>query len=343
MTTAATPLLGLALPVSGELSGTWGDTVNNSLTSLVDDAVAGTTTLSIDVDVTLSTTTLAPNQARNAVILWTAGGTATRTITAPALSKSYIVINKTSSTQSIKLVGAGPTTGVTIIAGTAALVAWNGLDFVTISVISTSGVLPVASGGTGATTLTANGVLIGNGISAVTAVSPSTSGNVLTSNGTAWASVAIPTQFPTGGIIMWSGSIASIPAGWLLCNGTSGTPDLRNRFVIGASVDNAGVANTTVTGANTLSGGTANAVVVAHTHTATTTSTDSGHTHTYNTKATTFYVTGSTVPCWSFDSTATSGTSYANITSATTVDSAGVSGTNANLPPYYALAYIMKS
>ena len=148
MTTAATTLLGLALPVTGELSGTWGDTVNNSLTALLDTAVAGTTTLSTDADVTLSTTTLSANQARQAVILWTAGGTATRTITAPAQSKTYIVINKTSSTQSIKIVGAGPTTGVTIVAGTAALVAWNGLDFVTISVMSTSGILPVASGGT---------------------------------------------------------------------------------------------------------------------------------------------------------------------------------------------------
>lgn len=40
--------------------------------------------------------------------------------------------------------------------------------------------------------------------------------------------------FPVGGIIMWSGTIASIPSGWALCDGTSGTPDLRNRFIIGA-------------------------------------------------------------------------------------------------------------
>ena len=157
MATAATSLLGLALPVTGELSGTWGDTVNNSLTSLLDTAVAGTTTLSSDADVTLTTTTLASNQARQAIILWTAGGTATRTITAPAQSKPYIVINKTSSTQSIKIVGAGPTTGVTIAAGTAALVAWNGVDFVTVSVMATTGILPVASGGTGVTTSTGSG------------------------------------------------------------------------------------------------------------------------------------------------------------------------------------------
>lgn len=139
MATSATALLGLALPVTGELSGTWGDTVNDSLTALLDTAVSGTTTLSSDADVTLTTTTLAANQARQAIILWTAGGTATRTITAPAQSKPYIVINKTGSTQSIKIVGAGPTTGVTIVAGTAALVAWNGVDFVTVAMMPTAG------------------------------------------------------------------------------------------------------------------------------------------------------------------------------------------------------------
>jgi hypothetical protein len=132
MTTAATSLLGLALPVTGELSGTWGDTVNNAITSLLDTAVAGTTTLSSDADVTLTTTTLASNQARQAIILWTASGTATRTITAPAQSKVYVVINKTSSTQSIKLVGVGPTTGVTIIAGESAVCSWNGVDFIKV-------------------------------------------------------------------------------------------------------------------------------------------------------------------------------------------------------------------
>jgi hypothetical protein len=133
MATAATSLLGLALPVTGELSGTWGDTVNNSITALLDTAVAGTTTLTSDVDVTLTTTTLASNQARQAIILWTASGTTTRTITAPAQSKIYIVINKTGSTQSIKLVGVGPTTGVTIVANEYAVCAWNGSDFVKVS------------------------------------------------------------------------------------------------------------------------------------------------------------------------------------------------------------------
>jgi hypothetical protein len=236
------PLLGLALPTTGDLSGTWGTTVNDSITQLLDSAVAGTTTLSADADVTLSTTNGAANQARNAVILWTAsnGGT-TRNITAPAQSKAYIVIN--AGTGSIVIRGSGPTTGVTITAGDKALVAWNGSDFVRVGAsaggsntqvqfnssgnlagsanltfdgttltannfidssltaskpvftdasknLVSTGTLGVDQGGTGLTTLTANNVILGNGTSTPSFVAPSTTGNVLTSNGTTWQSTA---------------------------------------------------------------------------------------------------------------------------------------------------------
>ena len=98
------PLLGLALPTTGDLSGTWGATVNDSITGLIDSAVAGTTTLSTDVDVTLSTTNGSANQARNAVLLCTGARTAIKTITAPAQSKAYILINTTSGGFAVKLV-----------------------------------------------------------------------------------------------------------------------------------------------------------------------------------------------------------------------------------------------
>jgi len=58
-----------------------------------------------------------------------------------------------------------------------------------------------------------------------------------------------------GSIIMWSGSIASIPEGWALCDGTKGTPDLRDKFIIGAASDQGETAKTTITGAQTQSGG----------------------------------------------------------------------------------------
>lgn len=166
------PLLGLALPTTGDLSGTWGTTVNDSITSLLDSAVAGTTTLSTDTNVTLSTTNGAANQARSAVLLCTGARTALRTITAPAQSKAYVVINQTTGGFGVQVVGAGPTTGVTIANGDKALIAWNGSDFTVISSTSISnltGTLPVTSGGTGQTTYTNGQLLIGN-----------TTGNTLT-------------------------------------------------------------------------------------------------------------------------------------------------------------------
>lgn len=191
------PLLGLALPTTGDLSGTWGTTVNDSITSLIDSAVAGTTTLSVNADVTLSTTNGAANQARNAVILWTANnGATTRNITAPAQSKAYLVIN--AGTGSIVIRGSGPTTGVTIASGTRALVAWNGSDFVKIVsnpvVLTTdvSGVLPVANGGTNGLLPVANG---GTG----TATPSLVQGTNVTITGT-WPNQTIAAAGSSGGI-----------------------------------------------------------------------------------------------------------------------------------------------
>jgi len=119
------------------LSGTWGDTVNNAISQIVDVAVAGTQTISTDADITLTLTTgsssstgLTANSSQYAVILWTAAGTVTRIITVPAQSKTYVVINK-SSTQSITVQGVTGT-GVTVPAGTRAIVAWDGTNFVNV-------------------------------------------------------------------------------------------------------------------------------------------------------------------------------------------------------------------
>jgi hypothetical protein len=207
MATAYTSLLGLALPVTGELSGTWGDTVNNSITSLLDSAVAGTQTLTADT--TLTTTTGASNQARQAILLCSPAS-ANITITAPAQSKSYIVIN-TSGTYTVKIRGVGPTTGTTLAVSETAVVAWNGSDFVKVSTtanvssfsagstgltpstastgaVSLAGTLVVANGGSGATTLT--GVLKGNGTSAFTAA---TAGTDYVAPGTATTFTALQT------------------------------------------------------------------------------------------------------------------------------------------------------
>jgi hypothetical protein len=135
----ATPFLGLALPVTGSLSGTWGTTVNNSITSLLDSAVAGTTTLTTNLDVILDATDEVTNTARQAILLCTGARTALRTITAPYRSKTYIVINITTGGQSVQVVGTGPTTGVTIANGEAAVIAWKGTDFVKVGGATVAG------------------------------------------------------------------------------------------------------------------------------------------------------------------------------------------------------------
>lgn len=146
---------------------------------------------------------------------------------------------------------------------------------------------------------------------------------------------AVGTTIPTGMISLWYGAIGSVPSGWYLCDGANGTPDLRDRFVVGAG--------STYSVAAT--GGATDAIVVSHNHTATSVVTDPTHSHiSYSV----FYTGGGSqnIAGDAFQGT-TSGTattaSSTGITVATTNASAGVSGTNANLPPYYALAYVMKA
>lgn len=131
MTVNYTTLLGFALPVTGTESGTWGTTVNDSITELVEDSVAGTATNSVaSGDWTLTTTgSGAVNQARCAIIIPTGSPGVSRNVIAPSQSKAYIVVNQ--SDASIVFKGAA-TTGVTIATGDKALVAWNGSDFVRV-------------------------------------------------------------------------------------------------------------------------------------------------------------------------------------------------------------------
>lgn len=206
MTTAFSSLIGLALPVEGELDGTWGDVVNNATTSYLDIAIAGTQTLSTNADATLVqtfgtdlATNIGSTTAQYAVIRWTASnGATTRNINVPNSSKTYVVIND--GTGSIVLRGVtGPTTGITIVSGEKCIAAWNGSDFVKISTSTAlTGTVPVANGGTGLTTTTAYSVVF-SGTTATgnfqASAGPGTTGYLLTSNGAG----ALPTfQANTG-------------------------------------------------------------------------------------------------------------------------------------------------
>ena len=189
MTTAYTSLLGLALPVTGELSGTWGTTVNSYITQYLDSAVAGTQTISGNqTAVTLSVTngsalstvgSGSTGSSQYTIINCTGNPAGLLTITVPAQSKVYLVINATSTSQSVKVVGTGPTTGVTIISGEKALIAWNGSDFVKVATAGGSGTFYDVTVTNSATLSygTANGVLYLNGSKVAT------SGSALTFDG----------------------------------------------------------------------------------------------------------------------------------------------------------------
>ncbi len=149
-------------------------------------------------------------------------------------------------------------------------------------------------------------------------------------------------MFVAGMIMLWSGSSATIPSGWVLCDGTNSTPDLRNRFVVGAT-------STYAVGAT---GGSTDAIVVSHTHTATVATTSL--TGTITNQYTAGNTNGGTTGVFSqsnYDVDGDGGESRPGRTinfdgshnHTATISTTGSSGTNANLPPYYALCYIMKT
>jgi len=145
------------------------------------------------------------------------------------------------------------------------------------------------------------------------------------------------TSIPTGLISLWSGSIGSIPTGWNLCDGSNGTPNLTDRFIVGAG---SSYAVNGTGGASTASLVTAN--MPNHTHTATSVVTDPGHTHTI---PRTENVTGTGPNAIEDGPVVGSYTVPSNttgITVATTNSSVGSGTSFSILNPYYALAYIMK-
>ena len=197
--------------------------------------------------------------------------------------------------------------------------------------ISIGGNAATATNSTNATNVVSGGTIASN----VTGTTQAAS----TNNTTIATTAFVRSIIPAGVILMWSGSIASIPTGWLLCDGTSGTPDLRNRFIVGAG-------STYAVGAT---GGSADAIVVSHSHTFAGDALGS-HSHTFtlnrtskSNNATPFILSDPNVG-ENLNGSGTYSTSSASAGTPTgTISTTGSSGTNANLPPYYALAYIMKS
>ena len=173
---------------------------------------------------------------------------------------------------------------------------------------------------------------------------------------------------PIKGIIMFSGTAAEVPANWSLCDGSNGTPDLRNKFVISSQLYDTGQSRweTNITGTGTATGGSKDSHLPSHTHglnsSGNATLTDPGHNHDITDPGHNHGVTAARDIGGSTDdgsppdersneqnfstSTETTGITIDNNTTGITLggstESQGSSNLNQNLPPYFALAFIMR-
>jgi hypothetical protein len=138
-----------------------------------------------------------------------------------------------------------------------------------------------------------------------------------------------PSSIPSGVIVMWYGSIATVPSGWYLCDGANGTPDLRDKFIVGAKQDDSGVAKTNVSESLTQSGGASTHTHAAHAYTPTGTVDVAGPNAPYIGRGTGASLVPTTVH--------THDATFTGDAASLTHDSPS------HLPPYYALAYIMKA
>jgi microcystin-dependent protein len=368
MASTFSPSLRIELIGNGDQSGTWGTTTNNNLGTIIEQAVTGVQSIAmINANYTLSNFNGVSDEARNAVLVVTGSNSAVRQIICPLVNKTYIVSNNTTGGFAITIGGSTGST-VSIPNGVTAQVYCDGINFFSSQTgsagnFAVNGNLSVAgtTALTGATTLSAaltyGGVTLSNAVTGTgnmaLSASPAFTGiptaptAAAGTNTTQIATTAfvLSNGVPTGGLIMWS--TASAPSGFLLCDGTAvSRTTYAALFAIIGTTFGAGDTTTTFNVPNytnrmpygtTLgsTGGSANAVVVSHTHNIT----DPTHSHLETYYSATGGGYGLQAGPNDFQATKQTGLSATGIT----IDTAGVSGTNANLPPYLGINFIIKT
>lgn len=158
---ATTTELGLVTPTQGDLTGTWGNVVNNGITEYTNIAIAGTTTFNGDGAVTLTNTTgnasasgIVSTSAQYAVVRVTGTLTTPKIITGPSYSKLYLVDNAATGS-TVSFIRAGQTPAVSIAAGESCFVYYNGTDYIKVTSDLILGGYTTTATAAGTTTLTA--------------------------------------------------------------------------------------------------------------------------------------------------------------------------------------------
>ena len=331
--------LRIELMAAGDQSGTWGDTTNINLGTLIEEAIAGVASITMsDANKTLTSNNGITDEARKMILKISGTLTATREVVVPQKEKLYAVDCSSLSGGKVHI-KTSAATGVEVSPGFKTAVYCDGTNVVSI--------LPQALNET------------------------ATTNDVLSYDGSNWvASSATGLAFSTGMIMNWAGNLASPPSGWLVCDGTAvsrttyaslftaistafGTgdgsttfniPDMRDKFVIGAgSTYNQGD-----------TGGSADATLVSHTHTGSGSTGGAGsHYHEHQAAYHNVIKYGSNGVYNNYGGgtpddaayllrTNTVGNHSHSLTSLT-LSTEGSSATNANLPPYVGLGYIIRT
>jgi microcystin-dependent protein len=350
--------LKIQLMANGEDSNTWG-TITNTNWNLIEQAVTGVDTIVMaNANYTLTNLNGVSDEARNMVIIATGTtGGAGKQIVAPLVPKFYIVYNNTSDGYSVNI-GASTGAVITIPNGVTAQVYCDGSNFYSAQTgsagnFTVNGNLTATgiadTGALSAATLSVSGAATFS--TSPTAPTPTTGDNTTKVATTAFVQA---NSVPTGSLLMWSTS--SAPSGYLNCDGSAvSRSTYASLFSVVGTTFGSGDGSTTFNLPNYTNrmpygttigstGGSADAIVVSHTHTATSTVTDPGHFHSYSGQN--FAGGGSGGPGFSsINSTPATNTSTATtgITVATTNQTAGSSGTGANLPPYLGINFIIKT
>lgn len=214
MTTAYTPILQLALPVTSELNGAWGDVVNNNITSMVEQAIAGLATVNTwtAASHTLTTANGTTDEARCAILECSGAPGAAATVICPTFSKVYVIKNAVTGGYAVTLkTSAG--TGISVPNGSTSILYCDGTNVVSAATATTfsagstgftpntatsgavtlAGLLALASGGTNANLTASAGAVPYSTASALALSAVGTAGQVLTSAGAGaptWATAA---------------------------------------------------------------------------------------------------------------------------------------------------------